>query len=127
MRWRQRRNPSHRARVCEADAARRSESPSCESAADAAEHQPRPLPRASLEEAVLGPRRAEIFPQRATFVFQPKKPSSLQFGHLAVDEVVETTGKIWDVTLKPSQASVENHSSIWSAIKLGVPTKARPL
>src|SRR6516164_8179963 len=47
------------------------------------------------EEAVLRPRQAEIFAQRATFVFAAEQSPALQLGHNAIDEILKSTGQIW--------------------------------
>src|SRR3954453_7424808 len=47
-----------------------------------------------LEKPVFRPRQAEIFPQRAAFIFVPENPALLQFRHHAVDEVIKSLRQI---------------------------------
>ena len=57
--------------------------------------------RKSSEEAILRTRQAEVLAQGLALVFAPEDATALEFGHDAIDEVVETGGEEWEHYVEP--------------------------
>ena len=79
-----------------------------------------------FEEPVRRPRQAEILAQRLAFVLAPEQAAPLQLRHDRSTKSSSPPGRYGNITVKPSVPSVASHSSISSAMVLGVPTIASP-